>query len=40
MVHLAMQVADASGVDVAWLTHVSDDEYAVATHSPKLRCIA
>jgi hypothetical protein len=25
---------------VAWLTHVSDDEYAVATHSPKLRCIA
>ncbi len=31
MVHLAMQVADANGVDVAWLAHVSDEEYAAAT---------
>ena len=30
MVHLAMQVADAEGVDVAWLAPVSDEEYAVA----------
>ena len=31
MVHLAMQVADADGVDVAWLAPVSDQEYAAAT---------
>jgi quercetin dioxygenase-like cupin family protein len=31
MVHLAMQVADEAGVDVAWLAHVSDQEYASAT---------
>ena len=30
MVHLAMQVADAEGVDVAWLSPVSDQEYAAA----------
>ena len=30
--HLAMQVADAAGVDVAWLAHVSDEEYANAAH--------
>jgi quercetin dioxygenase-like cupin family protein len=30
MVHLAMQVADANGVDVAWLNHVTDEEYAAA----------
>jgi quercetin dioxygenase-like cupin family protein len=30
MAHLAMQVADAAGVDVAWLAHVSDKEYAAA----------
>ncbi len=30
MVHLAMQVADADGVDVAWLAPVSDEEYAAA----------
>ena len=30
MVHLAMQVADAEGVDVAWLAPVSDQEYAAA----------
>ena len=30
MVHLAMQVADANGVDVAWLKHVSDEEYTAA----------
>ena len=33
MVHLAMQVADAEGVDVAWLAHVSDEEYAAAAAS-------
>jgi quercetin dioxygenase-like cupin family protein len=32
MVHLAMQVADAAGVEVAWLAHVSDQEYSAATH--------
>jgi quercetin dioxygenase-like cupin family protein len=31
MVHLAMQVADANGVEVTWLAHVSDQEYAAAT---------
>ena len=30
MVHLAMQEMDAAGVDVAWLAHVSDEEYAAA----------
>jgi quercetin dioxygenase-like cupin family protein len=30
MVHLAMQVADANGVDVNWLAHVSNEEYAAA----------
>ena len=35
MVHLAMQVADEAGVDVAWLAHVSDEEYAAAAHTPK-----
>ena len=35
MVHLAMQVADAEGVEVAWLAHVSDEEYANAAHSLK-----
>ena len=30
MVHLAMQVADAAGIDVAWLAHVSDQEYAAS----------
>jgi quercetin dioxygenase-like cupin family protein len=30
MVHMAMQVADTAGVDVVWLTHVSDQEYAAA----------
>jgi len=33
MVHLAMQVADAEGVDVAWLAHVSDQEYAAGRAS-------
>jgi quercetin dioxygenase-like cupin family protein len=28
MVHLAMQEADAQGVDVVWLEPVSDEEYA------------
>ncbi len=28
MVHLAMQEADAQGVDVVWLEAVTDDEYA------------
>jgi len=32
MVHLAMQVADANGLEVNWLAHVSDQEYAAATH--------
>jgi len=27
MVHLAMQEADAQGVDVVWLEHVTDREY-------------
>jgi len=35
MAHLAMQVADANGVDVAWLNHVTDEEYAAAAHPPK-----
>jgi len=35
MVHLAMQVADTEGVDVNWLAHVSDQEYATAAQ-PKL----
>jgi hypothetical protein len=30
MVHLAMQEADESGVDVVWLEHVTDEEYSVA----------
>ncbi len=29
MVHLAIQEADAQGVDVVWLEHVADEEYAV-----------
>jgi quercetin dioxygenase-like cupin family protein len=28
MVHLAIQDADAEGVDVVWLNHVTDQEYA------------
>jgi quercetin dioxygenase-like cupin family protein len=28
MVHLAMQEANAEGVDVVWLEHVTDQEYA------------
>jgi quercetin dioxygenase-like cupin family protein len=32
MVHLAIQVADANGVEVTWLAPVSDQEYAAATH--------
>lgn len=28
MVHLALQEADANGADVAWLEHVTDQEYA------------
>ncbi len=35
MVHLAIQQADADGVEVVWLEHVSDEEYAAAAHSPK-----
>ena len=27
MVHLAIQEADAQGVDVVWLEHVTDKEY-------------
>ena len=30
MVHLAMQEADAGGVAVVWLQHVTDAEYAAA----------
>jgi len=30
MVHLAMQEADETGVDVVWLEHVTDEEYAAA----------
>jgi quercetin dioxygenase-like cupin family protein len=30
MVHLAMQVANEAGVDVNWLAHVSNEEYANA----------
>jgi len=33
MVHLAMQVADEAGVEVNWLAHVSDEEYAAAQTS-------
>jgi quercetin dioxygenase-like cupin family protein len=29
MVHLAIQEADAQGVDVVWLEHVTDEEYKV-----------
>ncbi|MGP8258516.1 MAG: cupin domain-containing protein [Acidobacteriaceae bacterium] len=32
MVHLAMQVANEAGVDVAWLAPVSDEEYTAAAH--------
>jgi quercetin dioxygenase-like cupin family protein len=28
MVHLAIQEADAQGVDVVWLEHVADEDYA------------
>jgi quercetin dioxygenase-like cupin family protein len=28
MVHLAMQEADAQGVEVVWLEHVSDEDYS------------
>ncbi|MGB6689973.1 MAG: cupin domain-containing protein [Terracidiphilus sp.] len=28
MVHLAMQEADAQGAEVAWLEHVTDEEYS------------
>jgi quercetin dioxygenase-like cupin family protein len=30
MVHLAMQEANESGVDVVWMEHVSDAEYSAA----------
>jgi quercetin dioxygenase-like cupin family protein len=30
MVHLAMQETDASGLDVVWLEHVTDEEYSKA----------
>ncbi len=33
MVHLAIQEADANGVEVAWFEHVGDAEYAAAAHS-------
>jgi quercetin dioxygenase-like cupin family protein len=29
MVHLAMQETDEQGIDVVWLEHVTDEEYAV-----------
>ena len=35
MVHLAIQQADANGVEVAWLEHVTGAEYAAAAHSQK-----
>ena len=35
MVHLAMQVADADGVEVNWLAHVSDEEYAASNPASK-----
>jgi quercetin dioxygenase-like cupin family protein len=31
MVHLAVQEADADGVDVVWLDHVTDQEYTGAS---------
>jgi quercetin dioxygenase-like cupin family protein len=30
MVHLAMQEADTAGLDVVWLEHVGDEDYAAA----------
>ena len=29
MVHLAIQETDQNGVNVVWLEHVSDEEYAL-----------
>ena len=28
MAHIAMQEADEHGIDVVWLEHVTDEEYA------------
>jgi quercetin dioxygenase-like cupin family protein len=33
MVHLALQEADADGKDVAWMEHVTDDEYNQAANA-------